>query len=643
LRISSPALSSSSRTLGVAVATFLVAFSARIANFETAFVGGVPQLSPFDELYHAKRIAYSAAHTLRVLDFDPSRGLNGAFCPWPPLYDMAAGAGARLVGGRTPAGAVARASWFAPIIASLVAALAAAWLSRRFGPAIGLLGGIGIALATDYLDRSRLSSIDHHFLEFPLVAGVVAALWKASRATNAREAVRGGAVLGLALATALLVQTALLLAAGIALLAVLLLDRSEPLPRAAAGAGFLLAAGLVVAYRWTRPAGYPDNEWYLGIPHAAALLAAAAACGVQFRLLRQGVPLAASAAAALGLSLLVVAAVGNAPEALVGGSRFLGGDAWLRSIIEFQPLFLRRDGTFVTDLCLLGGGFFLTAAMIATTRWRRGGRALLALFAFCYSVAAISSMRFLAVAAPLCAISGAVAVFDLKMERGVALARAAAVLLLLPSLALSAGRVIRPPPAITPDMVPMARAAGFVRSQTRAPGRVLAPWSWGHLFDVVGGRGVILDNFGTMGGRTDFENGTAITLSARERAVADYCARHGVRFLVLPDPLPYLPAQAEMSGLPRSAFERPAAGSGSEPSLTALARSTFWWRAYFEGGREQSGRGPAGAAFRDFRLVRVEFPPEASELRSAVQVWEFLRRPLSPEGRGQGEGLSSAE
>jgi hypothetical protein len=53
-------------------------------------------------------------------------------------------------------------------------------------------------------------------------------------------------------------------------------------------------------------------------------------------------------------------------------------------------------------------------------------------------------------------------------------------------------------------------------------------------------------------------------------------------------------------------------------------RATFWWRAYFEAGRARPGRGEAGAAFRRFRLVRVEMEPSPSEIRSTVQVWELV-------------------
>ncbi len=623
MRIRFPESSGRWRPLAVASVIFLLAFLVRISNFHTVFPRGVPQLSPLDEMYHAKRIIYSAMHPFRVLNYDPNRGPRGSFCPWPPLYDMSAGALARLLGGRTPAGAVARASWFPPIASSLVTAFVAAWLARRFGPKAGILAGVGVALSTYFLDQSHLAAIDHHFLEFPLVLGVMGGVWVAAKAATAREAIRDGGILGLVLATALLIQTALLFAAAIALVATLLLDSRKLLPRAAAACGFILSAGILFLYRRLQPPGYPDNQWYLGIPHAAALAGAGVACAAQLWFLKKGARLFWSMLLGLAVGGVAAACVPNAAVAVADGSRFLGGDPWLKSIVEFQPLFSRPQSIWWIDLCFLGGGFFLTLPMSLAKRWRRGGRAFLLLFALAYSFAAMSSMRFLAVAAPLCAISGAIAVLDLQRHWGGTVAAAAAVVLLLPSLLLSTEVVRHPNPSITADKVPLIKAAEFMRSET-APGRVLGPWSWGHLFNVVAGRGVLLDNFGPAAGRTDFENAAGIIFAARESEVADYCATNGVRFLVLQDPLPVFAAQAELSGLPRAAFEaRPS--SPSEPPVTPLMRSTFWWRAYFESGRERPASGPGGGAFREFRLLRVEAEPRPSGIRSAVQIWQFAR------------------
>src|SRR6266850_5266906 len=68
------------RKFWVAAAVFVISITLRFDPAAT--------YPPYDDLYHAKRIAWSAAHFPQVLAFDPDRGLSGAFCPWPPLYDL---------------------------------------------------------------------------------------------------------------------------------------------------------------------------------------------------------------------------------------------------------------------------------------------------------------------------------------------------------------------------------------------------------------------------------------------------------------------------------------------------------------------------------------------------------------------------
>ena len=608
------------RAVAVVALVFFVSLGVRIANLPVAFVNGVPQFSPFDDLYHAKRIAYSAAHPFRVLSFDPNRGTSGAFCPWPPLYDMTAGLAARALGGGTAVAALSRAAWFPPIVASLVAALVAFGLSRRFGLFAGLLGGTGVALSVYYLDKSRLGAIDHHFLEFPLVLGILLGVLGITRARDTRAALRSGGFLCVAISLALFVQPALVFAAGIALLAVLLLGRGEQMPLLSAAFGFGLSAAFVFVYRFVQPSGYPDNEWYLGAPHAALLLGAAVVCGGRLALLRRGAPRAGAFVGAMVLAALVIAAVPNALHSLAGGSRFFGGNPWLQSISEFQPLFAGPPSEWLTDLGDLGGGALLMLPMLLQRRWWRGPRGVLLLFTATYFAAALSSMRFLAVAAPLLAVAGAVFYSDLRRFGLRRLAAPAAAILLAPGLVFSLPRVVRPAQVMTPESQPMVQATQAIARAAAWPGAVLPPWSWGHLFNVVANRRVLVDNFGNWSAPTEFENSTAITFATREKMLADYCGWYGVRFLVLDDPLPYFAARADMSGLPRSAYERPV-GSG-EP--TRLMRSTFWWRAYFEGGRARPDLGPAGAPFHSLRLVRVETEPESARHRTAVQIWELL-------------------
>ena len=74
----------------VAGAAALLALAARLANLGAAFPEGAAVIPPLDDLYHARRIVVSALDFPAVLEFDPARGAGGAFCPWPPLNDLAA-------------------------------------------------------------------------------------------------------------------------------------------------------------------------------------------------------------------------------------------------------------------------------------------------------------------------------------------------------------------------------------------------------------------------------------------------------------------------------------------------------------------------------------------------------------------------
>src|SRR5713226_1319478 len=111
------------RPVLLAVCGFALAFALRIANAPFAFGDGVPLLTPFDELYHWKRITWSAEHWPSVLEFDRDRGVQGAFCPWPPLYDFVAGTAARLFDARLPGDVLARIVWFPPILGAICVAI----------------------------------------------------------------------------------------------------------------------------------------------------------------------------------------------------------------------------------------------------------------------------------------------------------------------------------------------------------------------------------------------------------------------------------------------------------------------------------------------------------------------------------------
>jgi asparagine N-glycosylation enzyme membrane subunit Stt3 len=308
---------------------FALSLALRVLSHPNAFREGQAQLVPFDDLYHAKRILFSASHFPRVLDFDADRGLSGSFCPWPPLYDLAQAAQAQLLRARGPGEILRSALWFPPVFTAVFAGALAFLLARKSGTVAGLLSGLAVALSPGLVIASHLGAVDHHFLEPALLLVIVSAAVSVGKARSTPSAVGYGVLFGLALALALLMQTAMLFAAGLALAAVLLVHRRAGAALESAALGFVLAAVVVLLYRLDRPDGYPDGPWYLGSPHVAALLGAAAACGVAAWWRREGrrhASFPAGVATGLLVGSLAALSVPGAVSGFSEGLRFFGGD-----------------------------------------------------------------------------------------------------------------------------------------------------------------------------------------------------------------------------------------------------------------------------------------------------------------------------
>jgi hypothetical protein len=332
---------------------------------------------------------------------------------------------------------------------------------------------------------------------------------------------------------------------------------------------FATAALIIAAWRLTRPSGYPSNVWFLGWPHAAALWAAAVALAIL----------------ATGRSRIVALTIGGAcilpfvPQ-LLAGARFFGGDSWLTTIVEFQPM-LRDPERLGTDLANLGSVaailLVVIAAMVARRmeneklkieKAARGTTTLFQfsifnfqfLFAAAYLLLALTSRRFLV---PGLAAFVLTAAFAARHGAGTRRMRWAVLLLtLLPALSFDVWALVdrEPEPAwIAAPRMLAAEVAPLPR------GRILAPWSIGHALHVLGRQPVVLDNFGSMPDEMAFADATDALLQTHPDALAAWCRRNGVRYLVLPAP-----------GL-RAA----AASVGIDPALytgTRLARRTVWWR-----------------------------------------------------------------
>ena len=623
-------------SVAAALFVFGLALAPRLASLPTAFRDGHPQVVPLDDLYHAKRIIFSATHFPRVLDWDPDRGLKGSFCPWPPLYDLALGGGARLVGARSPRDVLRTAIWFPPLFTSLFAALITAFLAFRVSRTAGLAAGLALALSPGLVGVSRIGTIDHHFLEPALVAGIAAAMVVALEGGATRLAAWRALLVALALSMALFIQTAMLLAAGLALVAILLVGRSRE-ALAAAGLGFALAGAAVLVYRAGRSAGYPDSAWYLGTSHAAALAAGAIACGIAawgpFTDGRRG-GWAWSCLLGVVTGGLAAASIPGALTGIAQGAGFFGGDPWLREVQEFRPLFRGDLASAMDDLFNLGGGALLVIPF-AFRSFRSGSvaRRALAIFGIGFLPAAINSARFTVPAGAILAILAALLVSDEVRRRRFGFAAAAAAVMLLPGVAgcirfLPEFRSVIPPAA-----KPMLAATDSLRARKDSVGRVLGPWWAGHAFDVLGAHPVIVDNFGAAEGRPLFDEAVGLLLSPREETVAHYCRNNGVRFVVIENPISAMMQTARMLEIPVSLYLAPVTvRPGGKPSYTPtrLLKASFWWRAYL-GPEALSVASEPPSPFRHFRLLYPDPARFGDRLPSgsrALQVWEF--REASP-------------
>ena len=443
---------------------------------------GDRSIPPFDDLYHLKRIRWSAEHFPHVLEFDGDRGIDGAFVPWPPLYDLSAGLIARVFG----EGAIV---WIPPVVTALLVGLTVL--------VVGRLSAIPLACAPFLVVASSVGDIDHHFLEPFLVLGIAGATVLVMRG-------RSGIPLAVAICAALFVQTALIIAAGLSFLCLLWFRARSDVAPASAGVPFAVASIAIALYRLTRPEGYPDSPWFLGWTHAALLAAAAIALIPRNRIY------------GLAGGALFVALMPGVIPSLLGGSTFFGSDPWLRTIDEFQPVW-RPLPRLMNYLAGLTAGAIAAVMLLR----RRPELATMGLFTLTYIVLTIPTRRFSTISTVLAIVAGALL---LRVRWSIVLA--AAIVLIPPAQLIAwkvGGRTTPPAPY---------SVAHFLR-ENETPGRVLAPWSYGHLINVIGERPVITDNFGTMATPDLFRRAESVLSSRDDAKLRAFCDEAGVAFVVL--------------------------------------------------------------------------------------------------------------
>jgi asparagine N-glycosylation enzyme membrane subunit Stt3 len=398
---------------------------------------------------------------------------------------------------------------------ALFTGIAVLILARR-SKLVATITGIALATSPFLVTTSWIGSIDHHFLEPVLTFAILGATIGSVRAVTRREKIVAGILLGIAITAAMFVQTALLIAAAIAF-AVLFFATDG----FAAACGFTIAAIAVAIYRLTRAPAFPDNQWFLGWTHATLFAAAAIACAIAITPRRVN---------ALVVGGLIPFAIPSVRTSLFTGSHFLGGDRWLHTIQEFQPLWRARGDDLLSDVVGLSGGAILVWFLaIRAIKTRDRVRLTVPLFAIVYFALTITSRRFWIVAIPLLALASALSIPLIARKR---LAILAMLMVALPPPLQLAGWLMTPQ-TIPPNQQQWIRATSFI--STLPPGRILGPWSMGHAIDVEGRHPVIVDNFGTMPDAAAFDRAHAALLGD-EPTLARYCDAANVRYLILDQP-----------------------------------------------------------------------------------------------------------
>lgn len=358
-------------------AAILLAAAVRSLGVELVFPGdGTVVFALGDAFYHARRALFSFDHFPHVLLRDPYLGFpQGAFVPWPPLYDLALGGVARLFGS-TQAGFERVAAW-APVVLGAATVWPVHAAGRRLGgTGVGLAAAVLFALFPATTLYSNVGNADHHAAQALLGASVLAlclAIVSEDEADRQRLQRRFAALA--------LVRTALLLTwpgsivylgltEGCLLLAGILGARRDLLAGEAASAVASAALTAPVVFVSGTPVGGPFSAIELSRLHLA-LLGAVAIVALAVRALEARRPSASAVGrlvragwVALPIVAALLAITGTLHELGLGLGYVAKTDAYEGRNLEQYPLFAFQAG-FSDALARRTLGFFAYLVPVA--------------------------------------------------------------------------------------------------------------------------------------------------------------------------------------------------------------------------------------------------------------------------------------
>ncbi len=412
-------------------AALLAALSALLAVFvralgaENVFPGdGTVVFALGDAFYHARRALFSFEHLPRILLYDPLLNFpQGAFVPWPPLYDLALAGFARIFG--TSQGAFERAAAWAPVLLGTLTILPVYVAGRRLGGrGAGVTAAALFAIFPASVLYSNVGNADHHAAQ-TLLGGASLALCLSLSSTQPADSHR----LPRRLVALTVVRTALLLTwsgslvylgliEGSLLLAGVLGDRRRLLVGEAAStlatAGLILPSVLVSG----TPVGGPYSAIEISRLHVLLLVAVAAiGLGVvsleRWRASRSaGGRLLRAAGIGVAALLLLFGGTGLAGELGLGIGYVAKTDAYQGMNLEQYPLFSFAGG-FSDALAQRSFGFFayliplapLTALISARAPAQREPALVLAGWSAVLGALALAQVRFASDFAPAASVA----------------------------------------------------------------------------------------------------------------------------------------------------------------------------------------------------------------------------------------------
>ncbi len=529
-----------------------------------------------DDNYHLRRARFAAAHFPRTIVFDPMMNVPSGGVPiWPPLFDLALAAPARLLhgAGATPAQIERGAAWVPLALAAGAIALAGLLGLELFGIWGGGALALFVAVCPGHILWTQYGHTDQHVGE-SFFGLLVLWLFVAARARAGRpRASWWEAAAGLALALATLAWQGAIYWGAIFALALFLeaaIARRSVFRAAALILG--LSAAFVAAATAFWLGGLRPPLTYISFGFFQPLFLAALAGGTILldTLLaagRGGLPRRDLALRVACVLCAAAAVLGNAGGLWTGFGRGVGyvlgntsGEIagavgyvsypknWLKGIFEARPLLSEGPGLALRDLSF---AFFLTplAILLWARRAWRGDRAGvhigLAVWGAVTLALALAQRMDVYYAAPLAAAALVeacrAAAARVRTPRLMPLAAVAAGLLLASPFAWSTPRQMR---AVHPAGSDLYATLDWMRREIPhavdpydprllsldAPppelaraGAVMAPWSLGHLILYEAGLPVIANNFGY--GFTDSlkfflaeTEGEALAIARRRRA-----------------------------------------------------------------------------------------------------------------------------